>query len=115
MACLEAARREGPRARELLGYCVELSRPAGSRQVAIRAITALLGKLLGQVHTVHEQVFFRWVGVGVGRKGLASKRVIGLLHWEVPEKSSALLTAKLGPREGEGSWRRGELMAYPLL
>lgn len=50
--------------------------------------------------------------MGVGRKGLVGKRVIGLLYWEVFEKSFALLTVKFGRRAGEGFWRRVEFMAY---
>lgn len=51
---------------------------------------------------------FRWVGVGVGRKELAGKRVIGLQNEEAPEQPSTSLVAKLGPGASTASWRHPE-------
>lgn len=51
---------------------------------------------------------FRRVGVGVGRKELAGKRVIGLQNEEMPEQPSTSLVSKLGPGAGTASWRHPE-------
>ena len=80
-----------------------------------QAVTALLGKLLGQVHVVQAGIFRR-MGVGVGGKQLAGRRVRGLQNEEVPEQPSTLLMAKLWPRRRlQILATRGELVSCPFL
>lgn len=88
---------------------------SGGRQP--QAMAALLGKWLGQGHIVQGQVFFRWVGMGVDRKKLASETVIGLQNWEAPEKSYICYRRSSGPQrvEEQGSWRGEEdLITAPV-
>lgn len=61
-----------------------------------------LGNCLAK-STLSKAGIFRPMGVGVGRKELASKGVIGLQNKEAPQQPSTWLVAKLRPGDGSES------------